>query len=99
MTWTSLTTVEQMANIGSEVIRTINWKSKNKNDSQMAFYRALDLLGQTVKDPKNRSRLKEICRTKEMFVDWYLGSPLYKSTSDDWHKYFMQFAYAARVNR
>ena len=99
MTWNSLTTVDQMANIGSEVFRTISWRNKDKKYSQMAFCRALDLLGQTLADPKNRRHLKEICRAKEMLIDWYLGNPMYKSTDEEWQRYFMQFNYAARIRR
>ncbi len=97
--WFKLDLINQMANIGSEVFRTISSKEKNLNkDAQKAFYRSLELLELTLNDSKNKNRLKEIARTKEMFIDWYLGNPLYKSTSQDWQKYFFQFNMAARLN-
>lgn len=96
-TWNERTTMEQMANIGAEVGRTINWKKKDKKYAQMAFYRALDLLVKTKADPKNRQRLSEICRVNEMLVDWYLGNPEYVSKDSDWEKYFYSFNYAARA--
>ena len=96
--WNKLSLVEQMANVGSEVSRTINWKKRNKTDAQKSFYRALELIELTIGDPKNRNRIKEVNRVKEMLVDWYLGNPLYKSTDQDWQKYFLQFNTAARIN-
>jgi len=96
--WFKLSLIEQMANIGSEISRTINWKYKSKKDAQLAFYRALELIEFTINDSKNKNRLKEICRAKEMLIDWYLGNPLYQSTDKDWQKYFLQFNLAARIN-
>jgi len=96
--WNKLTLIEQMANIGSEISRTINWKEKNPNDAQQSFYRALELIEFTLKDFKNRNRIKEVNRVKEMLIDWYLGNPLYQSTNQDWQKYFLQFNLAARIN-
>ena len=96
--WNKLSLIEQMANIGSEISRTINWKKRNQNDSQQAFYRALELIELTLKDPKNINRIKEVNRVKEMLIDWYLDNPLYQSTDQDWQKYFLQFNLAARIN-
>ncbi len=47
--WEKLTFLEQMANIGSEVGRTITWKNKNRQEySDRAFERALELLHLTI---------------------------------------------------
>ena len=96
--WNKLSLIEQMANIGSEVSRTINWKKRSQIDAQKSFYRALELIELTLIDPKNKDRIKEVNRVKEMLVDWYLGNRLYKSTDQDWQKYFLQFNLAARIN-
>jgi hypothetical protein len=96
--WNQLTLIEQMANIGSEVSRTINWKKKSQPDAQKSFYRALELIEFTLDDAKNKKRVKEINRVKEMLIDWYLGNPLYRSSDQDWQKYFLQFNLAARIN-
>lgn len=96
--WNKLDLVEQMANIGSEISRTINWKRKSQKDAQTSFYRALELIELTLNAPKNKTRVKEITRVKEMLVDWYLNNPLYRSTDQDWQKYFLQFNLAARIN-
>ena len=55
--WFNMKLVEQMANIGSEVERTIIWKNKgDKQYQKLAFERALELIDLTLKDPKNRMR-------------------------------------------
>jgi len=96
--WFKLSLIEQMANIGSEVFRAIKWQKKNSPDSQKAFYRALELFELTLADPKNRLRLKEVCRAKELFADWYLGDSPYLLFAKDWEKYFFQFNFAGRLH-
>lgn len=95
--WFKFSFNEQMANIGAEVGRTIKWNIKDKKYAQLAFFRALNLLQKTKADPKNQSKLKELCRLYEMLVDWWLGNPVYRSTDQEWEKYFYYFNYAARV--
>lgn len=97
--WHRLSLIEQMANIGSEVGRAINWKEKSFKDAKLAYYRALDLWELTLNDPKNLGRLQEVNRAKEMFGDWFLDINQYRSTAEEWQKYFLQFNYAARINR
>ncbi len=98
--WEKLTLMEQLANIGSEVSRALNWQEKGKKDfSLKAFYRALELLDLTIADPKNKHRLKEVCRTREVLVDYFFGDNKYKGTAESFRKYFLAFNYAARKNR
>ncbi len=95
-TWLHLSLIEQLANIGSEVIRAINWKNKgNQVYSQLAFERALELFDLTLADAKNSQRAKEVCRAREMWVDSF-GDNLYQSTDSQWQKYFLEFNYAAQ---
>ena len=96
--WQQLTLVEQIANIGSEVHRMISWREKNAQYSKAAFERALELLDLTLADPKNRYRLKEICRVREALVDFALDNE-YSTTAEFWEKYFLAFNYAARRGR
>jgi len=50
--WRELSFVEQMANVGSEIERTIGWTAKGRSDySARAFERALELLDLTIADP------------------------------------------------
>jgi len=97
--WNSLTTIEQMANIGSEVSRAINWKNRDEQSMQFAVYRALELLMLSVSDPKNSEGLKEILRVKECIADYFLGDNEYKFTDEWWQKYFLEYAIAARKNK
>lgn len=97
--WNDFTIYEQMANIGAEVGRAINWTKKNnitmKNN---AIYRALELIDFTVVDKKNSKSLKEILRVREALVDYFIGDNLYKSSDEIWQKYFYFFNSAARKN-
>lgn len=95
--WFKLSLIEQMANIGSEVERMIKWKTKNPSYAKLAFERALELLDLTIADPKNRKRLKEITRTREILVDYFFDNN-YRSTEKSWRNYFYAFNYAARIN-
>ncbi|MDD4996002.1 MAG: hypothetical protein PHW15_00795 [Patescibacteria group bacterium] len=98
--WFELNFMEQMANVGSEVGRTMSWKEKGDNEySQKAFARALELLDLTIEDRKNRSKLKEIVRLREVLVDYFFGENQYGSSNRLWHNYFYAFNFAARRNR
>lgn len=96
--WNELTFFEQMANVGSEVSRTINWRKKNNSQySQLAFERVLELMDFTIADVKNRLKLKELCRAREALVDYFVYNNDYQSSDILWQKYFDAFLYAARV--
>jgi len=97
--WQKLSFFEQMANIGSEVERTIKWKNKgNAEYSRMAFERALELLDLTISDSKNIKRLKELLRLRETLADYFAFENEYKSTDKSWQNYFYAFNFAARIN-
>ncbi len=95
--WFEFSLAEQMANIGAEIGRAINWRKKNNLEySHKAFFRGLELLSLTIDDPKNRNyRLKELCRLYEVLVDYFVGNNQYKSTDKLMEKYFFAFNYAA----
>lgn len=98
--WQKLTFMEQMANIGSEVERTIIWRDKgNEQYSKLAFYRCLELLSLTVDDPHNITRLIEINRVKEMLIDHFMYTNVYHTDDAFWRKYFLAFVYASRLKR
>ncbi len=95
--WERLSFIEQMANIGSEVDRALNWKAKqNPDHSRRAFERALELIDLTLDSVKGMARLKELARAREAMVDFFAGSNQFNSTEQSWRKYFLPFAYAAR---
>lgn len=98
--WHYFTLVEQMANIGAEVGRAVNWRKKgNLLLAKNAFYRALELIDFTVDDPKNKNSLKEILRIRELLVDYLEGKNIYQSDEKFWEKYFYFFTFASRVNK
>lgn len=97
--WFQLSFIEQMANIGSEVERSLNWRAKNNAAySQQAFERTLELIDLTLEDAKNVSRLRELTRVREAIVDFFFGKNQFESTESSWRKYFLCFTYAARRN-
>ncbi len=96
--WSQISLVEQMANIGSEVIRAMKWRDKQNDEySNLANVRALELFDLTLIDEDNFSRLKEIARARELWLDFFVGSNQYNQTSEQWHNYFLGFNTAARV--
>lgn len=98
--WYGLSFFEQMANVGTEVGRTISWKNRNRQDySQRAFDRALELLVLTISDRKNRSRLRELLRVREALADCYAFDNTYQSSDESWQRYFYSFQFAARSKR
>jgi hypothetical protein len=98
--WFELPLIEQLANVGSDVERTIQWKKKGDLEySQKAFERVLDLLNLTIEDPKNKRRLKEVLRTREALIDHFLSDNSYATTDESWQKYFYEFGYAAAIAR
>ena len=98
--WTRLSFAEQMANVGSEVERTISWKRKGRSDySARAFERALELLDLTIADTRNRARLKELLRVRECLADHFFFDNSYQSTPESWQRYFGAFLVVARGKR
>ena len=95
--WKTLTFFEQMANIGSDVERTMKWKEKdNAEYSRMAFERSLELLDLTIADEKNTARLKELLRLRETLADYFAFDNIYQSSEKSWRNYFYAFTFAAR---
>ncbi|MBI2121898.1 MAG: hypothetical protein HYT98_02140 [Candidatus Sungbacteria bacterium] len=96
--WHKLSLIEQLANIGSEISRARNWQNKDQGIFENAVLRALELFDLTLADPRWRGRLREIARTREVFLDALSGGKEYQSSLDDLDRYFLSFAYCARLN-
>ena len=95
--WKEMSLSEQMANIGSEVSRALNWRKKgNPEYSQKAAARALELLDFSLDCTESLPRLREVARLREAVVDFFFGSNEFSSSEDLWRKYFDHFNYAAR---
>lgn len=93
--WFEIPFCEQMANIGMEVLRAIRWKNKNEKYFNLSIERAIELIDLTKMDPKNVKRLKEICRLKEVIIDYFWGENNFKSSDELWENYFNAFLYYA----
>ena len=100
--WKSMSFVEQMANIGSEVGRTAKWVLKEKPAmAQSAFERALELIDLTLKygrlnSPYRGPMLKELCKLREYFCSAYeMSDTAFLIWLD---KYFGDFAIAQRLH-
>lgn len=98
--WLKHDLIFQLANIGSEVIRALNWQKKGNSEySQLAFERALELFDMTIDDPKNIKRLKEVCRAREVTTDFFVGDNQYRTPAKFLENYFTQFTHLAAVRR
>ena len=100
--WWRLTLAEQLGNVGSEVSRALKWRSRNPKISQGAMERALELIDLTLDDPRHRAsvaRMREICRVREVLLDFLVGPNQYGSTEVSLQRYFDAFAVAAGRTR
>jgi|SRR3989338_2408519 len=97
--WFEFSLAEQMANIGAEIGRAINWKNKDKKMSQAYFERGLELLDFTIEDPKNKKRLRELLRVREVLADYFYFDNVYGSTDKKWNDYFYAFNYSVAFKR
>ena len=83
----------QMANIGSEVSRSL--KNQNKPARfEGAFNRALELFDLTIEcaqSARKYSELKELCRAREEFCDYFNGNS-YHTDPIKMQRYYDQFA-------
>jgi hypothetical protein len=87
--WQSKPFLEQMANIGSEVYRATNWKTKgNEEYAQMAFERSLELFDMTKEARLSLSQYRELTRMREVWVDYFKYDNQYNSTGEGINRYF-----------
>lgn len=95
--WAKLSIVQQMANIGSEAERAMNWKRQKRKDYFWnSLCRTLDLVNLTIIDKKNINRLRELTRIKELWLDFVMGKNEYQQSDETWTGYFHPFYLAAR---
>lgn len=95
--WKKKPFLEQMANIGSEVYRAINWKNKgNEEYAQMAFIRSLELFDLSKNSKLTYPQYKELLRMREIWVDYFKYDNKYTSTEEDINKYFTYLTIAFR---
>jgi hypothetical protein len=99
--WFQCTLFEQLANVGCDISRTIEWRKKGDIDyANRSFDRALELLDLTISDPKNKGATrKELVRTREVLIDYFLYHNEYNTSDAIWHEYFLDFNFAAAIAR
>ncbi len=100
--WTKFSLCEQLANVGCDIDRAIRWRDKGDLvASRQAFDRALELLSITLLDPKyhGQKRMRELYRTRELLIDYFVYDNVYKTTDQIWTNYFWAFSYAAAKQR
>lgn len=96
--WFGFSLAEQMANVGSEVERSIRAREAGHEDRfDSAFERAMELFDLTVADPRWRGRrLRELARAREEFRALFYGDEGPWPTVETVRRYYLQFAVAAR---
>lgn len=94
--WREFSLMEQLGHIGSEISRANIWQYKDEKFFNGSVERALELFDLTLEDPRWRSRLREINRAREVFIDAIFKGKEYGSTLADIDRYFLNFALAAR---
>lgn len=97
--WQSLSLMEQLANVGSDVARAHRWQGKDPGLSEKAFIRALELLDLSIGDARWKGRRKELTRVREVLCDAMCGGSAYNSDLASLDRYFFHFAVAARAGR
>jgi hypothetical protein len=100
--WWTLSLSEQLGNVGSEVSRTLKWRSRDPAISRGALDRALELMDLTLADPRHQrsiARLREIARAREVLVDFLAGSNEYGSTGASLQRYFDAYALVAAARK
>lgn len=95
--WAKMPFCLQMGNIGSEVSRSLKWFGKNEKRFRVSFERALELFDFTIECSKqSSSQLKEICRAREEFCDYFMGNS-WGTKPEQMQRYYDQFALLGRV--
>ena len=97
--WQTLSLMEQLGNIGSEVERALRAHEQGRGDRfEHALARALELFDLTANDPRwQQHRRREVLRAREQFCRVFFDETAEPGLSDFLRKYFLQFAVAARV--
>ena len=91
-TWSEKSIAYQMGNIGSEVSRSLKNKD-NPRRFQGCFNRALELFDFTIdslQEKKEFGKLKEVCRAREEFCDYFNGNSL-NTDPEKMQKYYDAF--------
>jgi hypothetical protein len=99
--WGTMTIVEQLANVGSEVDRAIRaFEAGNQGRWEKALTRALELFDLTATDERWRGhRRREVLRAREEFCRIFFDANADQESAAGLSRYFLAFAVAARLQR
>ncbi len=95
--WATFSLLEQLANVGSEVDRTIRAHSSGHTSRfNGALARALELFDLTAADGRWRgARRREILRAREEFCRLFFDATVEPQSAAGIQRYFLHFAVAA----
>ena len=96
--WMTLTLEAQLANVGSEVDRTISaWEAQRPDRFDRALARALELFELTAGDGRWRGpRRREVLRAREEFCRLFFNQEYVRDAARALSTYFLQFAVLAQ---
>ena len=96
--WSTMTLVEQLAIVGSEVERSIRAReSANETRLHHALARALELFDLTAADDRWRGpRRREVLRAREEFCRIFYADDVPRDSARGLQRYFLAFAVVAR---
>lgn len=92
LTWFTMPVGIQLANVGSEVNRAIQWKKRGNEQRAVNFCnKAIEFLKLIKEDPKNEHRKRELDFCIEELKDYFLGENIWKTTDETLMKYYDAF--------
>lgn len=95
--WQNLSFYQQQGNIASELSRAITFQNQNDHERMnSSLWRLLELVDLTIDDAKNKLRLRELCRFKEVLSDWYCRTKVYDIKPESLLNYALEFAMLTR---
>jgi hypothetical protein len=96
--WAAMTLTEQLANVGSEVERTLQaHESGNVSRFNSALARALELFDLTAADARwSGAPRREIRRARDEFCRLFFDPDVPRESAAELRRYFLAFAAAAR---
>ncbi|MFH1111684.1 MAG: hypothetical protein V1712_01280 [Patescibacteria group bacterium] len=99
--WNELSVSAQFANIGSEVGRAMSAHEQGLTARhEAALTRAFELIDLTLGNPALRSSARrEASRMRELLADYFYGDNSYKTSREQWDRYFTPFAVATNAAR
>src|SRR5260221_8974546 len=97
--WSAFSFDEQMGNIGMDILRAIDWRDKNKENSKNFLEMGLILFDGTIADLKNKEKRLELIEVRKKLMDYFSSNNFSKLKDKEWEDYFYKFAWIAALER